>query len=177
LRHNLTEILIVAVCGILAGAQSWTEIALWGTLKLAWLRRFVPLANGMPSHDTFARVLRLLDAKHFELAFRGWIGDIIGTGQGHIAPVVKTVLATRLRFRLRTRLIVELWMRDHHDATSCRSLVLQPHGQEPRRFVLALPTTDRLHCELIWFVVKSPARRCAAAWQRARLRRCERTCL
>jgi hypothetical protein len=60
LRHNLTEILVVAVCGIPAGAQSWTEIALWGTLKLAWLRRFVPLANGMPSHDTFARVRKSL---------------------------------------------------------------------------------------------------------------------
>jgi predicted transposase YbfD/YdcC len=85
LRHNLTEILVVAVCAILGGAQSWTEVALWGTLKLAWLRRFVPLTNGMPSHDTFARVFRLLDARHFELAFRGWISAIVGAAQGRIA--------------------------------------------------------------------------------------------
>jgi hypothetical protein len=71
----------VAVCAILSGAQSWTEIALWGTLKLAWLRRFIPLTNGIPSHDTFARVFRLLDAKHFEIAFRGWISGIVGAAQ------------------------------------------------------------------------------------------------
>jgi predicted transposase YbfD/YdcC len=85
LRHNLTEILVVAVCAILSGAQSWTEIALWGTLKLAWLRRFMPLTNGIASHDTFARVFRLLDAKHFEFAFRGWINGIVGVAQGQIA--------------------------------------------------------------------------------------------
>ena len=85
LRHNLTEILVVAICAILAGAQSWTEVALWGTFKLAWLRRFTPLANGIPSHDTFARVFRLLDAKHFELTFRSWISGIVGAVESHIA--------------------------------------------------------------------------------------------
>jgi hypothetical protein len=81
----------VAVCAILGGAQGWTEVALWGTLKLAWLRRFMPLTNGMPSHDTFAHVFRLLDARHFELAFRGWISAIVGAAQGLIAIEGKCV--------------------------------------------------------------------------------------
>jgi hypothetical protein len=45
----------------------------------------MPLANGIPSHDTFARVFRLLDARHFEFAFRGWISGIVGAAQGQIA--------------------------------------------------------------------------------------------
>ena len=85
LRYDLTELLVVAICAILAGAQCWTEVAMWGTLKQPWLRRFLRLESGIPSHDTFGRVFRLLDAKRFEAVFRGWIGGVVGAVQGHIA--------------------------------------------------------------------------------------------
>jgi predicted transposase YbfD/YdcC len=85
LRYDLTELLVVAVCAIVCGAHSFTDIAMWGELHLDWLRRFLPLENGVPSHDTFGRVFRLLDAKRFEQAFRGWIGGIVGAAQEHIA--------------------------------------------------------------------------------------------
>jgi hypothetical protein len=85
LRYNLTELLVVAVCAIVCGAHSFTDIAMWGELHLDWLRRFLPLENGVPSHDTFGRVFRLLDAKRFEQAFRGWIRSAVGAAQEHIA--------------------------------------------------------------------------------------------
>ncbi len=90
-RHDLVEILVVAICGILSGAESWTEIELWGQLKLAWLRRYLRLENGIASHDTFGRVFRLLDSRQFEAAFRGWVKGVIGAVRGGIAVDGKTV--------------------------------------------------------------------------------------
>ncbi|WP_206956008.1 ISAs1 family transposase [Trinickia acidisoli] len=54
-------------------------------MRLNWLRRFLPLENGIASHDTFGRVFRLLDPKRFELAFRSWISHVVGAAQEHIA--------------------------------------------------------------------------------------------
>lgn len=85
LRYDLSELLVVAVCAILCGAQSVTDIAEWGEMRLNWLRRFLPLENGIASHDTFGRVFRLLDSRRFELAFRGWISHVVGAAQEHIA--------------------------------------------------------------------------------------------
>ena len=67
-RHNLSELLAVAVCAVLCGADDFVDIALWGRSKLAWLRRFLTLEAGIPSHDTFARVFGLLDAEAFEVS-------------------------------------------------------------------------------------------------------------
>jgi hypothetical protein len=96
LEHDLTELLVVAVCAIIAGAQSFTDMAMFAQLRLVWLRRYLVLENGAPSHDTFGRVFRLLDAKRFELAFRGWIGSVVGAAQlEHIAIDGKCVRGSR----------------------------------------------------------------------------------
>lgn len=76
-RHNLSELLAVAVCAVLCGADDFVDIALWGRAKLAWLRRFLTLEAGIPSHDTFARVFGLLDAQAFEAAFLRWVGAVV----------------------------------------------------------------------------------------------------
>jgi hypothetical protein len=60
---------MVAVCAILSGADSWVGIQTWGSGKLDWLRRYVPLENGIASHDTFWRVLVSLNAKQLESCF------------------------------------------------------------------------------------------------------------
>jgi hypothetical protein len=52
-EHRLTDILVIAVCAVIACAESWNDIALYGRSKLAWLRTFLALPNGIPSHDTF----------------------------------------------------------------------------------------------------------------------------
>src|SRR3954463_15056019 len=53
IEHRLIDILVIAVCAVIACAESWDDIALYGRSKLGWLRTFVDLPNGIPSHDTF----------------------------------------------------------------------------------------------------------------------------
>jgi predicted transposase YbfD/YdcC len=91
LQHNLVELLVVAICAVLSGAESCADMALWGRHKLAWLRGFLKLENGIASHDTFSRVFRLLDPQQFEEAFRNWVGGVIGALSGSVAIDGKTV--------------------------------------------------------------------------------------
>ena len=60
-EHRLIDILVIAVCAVIACAESWDDIALYGRNKLGWLQSFLTLANGIPSHDTFRRVFMLID--------------------------------------------------------------------------------------------------------------------
>ena len=69
--HDFEEILVISVCAMMiSGAESFEDIALWGSMKQEWLKRFLVLKNGIPSHDTFDRIFRILDPKKFELTFR-----------------------------------------------------------------------------------------------------------
>jgi predicted transposase YbfD/YdcC len=70
--HRLIDILVIAVCAVIACAESWDDIALYGRNKLSWLRTFLSLANGIPSHDTFRRVFMLIDPDAFEACFSKW---------------------------------------------------------------------------------------------------------
>jgi predicted transposase YbfD/YdcC len=74
--HDLTDMLVVALCAILSGAHSWLGIQLWGETKLDWLRRYVPLPHGIPSHDTFGRVFAALNPVQFERCFIRWVSSL-----------------------------------------------------------------------------------------------------
>ena len=76
-QHSLPEVLTVAACGILVGADTFEEIELWAQEKQAWLRQHLSLPNGIPSHDTFARLFGLMDPKEFEHAFRCWVAGAL----------------------------------------------------------------------------------------------------
>jgi predicted transposase YbfD/YdcC len=80
-EHRLMDILVMAVCAVLAGAESFEDIALYGRCKQEWLRRFVELPGGIPSHDTFRRVLMLIDPEAFERCFLGWVRAAFSQGQ------------------------------------------------------------------------------------------------
>src|SRR5689334_21137710 len=71
-EHRLIDILVIAVCAVIACAESWDDIALYGRNKLGWLRSFLTLAHGIPSHDTFRRVFMLIDPDAFEACFSAW---------------------------------------------------------------------------------------------------------
>jgi predicted transposase YbfD/YdcC len=76
-RHVLSEVLTVAVCAVLSGADDFEDIVQWGRAKLDWLRGFLTLDYGVASPDTFERVFAVLDPKAFEHAFRAWVGAVI----------------------------------------------------------------------------------------------------
>lgn len=71
--HPLVSILVIALCAVICGAESWDDIALFGKAKEAWLTTFLDLPHGIPSHDTFNRVFAALDAKQFEACFVAWM--------------------------------------------------------------------------------------------------------
>ena len=76
-EHRLTDTLVTAVCAVIACAESWDDIALYGRNKLPWLKTFLNLPNGIPSHDTFRRVFMLIDSVPFEAAFLSWVGTLV----------------------------------------------------------------------------------------------------
>lgn len=76
-RHDLVEMLVITTCALFSEVEGFEDIARWARVKESWLRRFLPLKNGIPSADTFARVFRLLDPKAFESAFRAWVASIL----------------------------------------------------------------------------------------------------
>src|SRR3954468_5299853 len=71
--HALTDILTIATCSVIGGAETWDAIALFGQTKEAFFRRFLPLDNGIPSPDTFERVFAKLDPGAFAQAFGRWM--------------------------------------------------------------------------------------------------------
>ena len=75
IAHKLIDILVIAVCAVVAEADSFEDIALYGRCKQAWLKSFLELPNGIPSHDTFRRVLMLIDPEAFERCFLAWVRE------------------------------------------------------------------------------------------------------
>lgn len=76
-KHDLVELLVVAVNAVLVGADTFAEIELWAEEKLDWLRGYLQLAHGIPSHDTFGRIFGLIDPEQFESAFRRWVSSVV----------------------------------------------------------------------------------------------------
>jgi len=71
--HRLTDILAITLLAVICGADEWTEIERFGQSKLDWLRTFLPLPHGVPSHDTFGRVFSRLDPGQLERCFQKWM--------------------------------------------------------------------------------------------------------
>lgn len=72
-RHLLQDIIVIAICATIAGAQDWQEIVTFGQKRIEWLKGFLKLPNGIPSHDTFERVFDRICPKAFQACFRSWV--------------------------------------------------------------------------------------------------------
>lgn len=75
-RHKLIDILVIGICGVICGAETWEEMELFARSKEEWFRKFLELPNGIPSHDTLGRVFARLDPKEFQESFLSWIKGV-----------------------------------------------------------------------------------------------------
>ena len=85
--YELKEVVLIALCGVLCGAESWTEIEEFGISKQHWLKQFLGLEQGIPSHDTFRRVFSLLPAETVESRFQAWVETTFRVEQGQVIAI------------------------------------------------------------------------------------------
>jgi predicted transposase YbfD/YdcC len=86
-RHKLIDILFIALCAILCGAEGFTEMEEFGKAKEDWLRQFLELPNGIPSHDTFRRVVGRLNPQAVEACVLRWVRGVVPWTEGQIVPI------------------------------------------------------------------------------------------
>jgi predicted transposase YbfD/YdcC len=86
-HHQLLDIIAIAICGVICGADSWVDLELFGRSKEEWLKRFLSLPNGIPSHDTFGRVFALLDPAKFAQCFTSWVKAVSQLTQGQVIAI------------------------------------------------------------------------------------------
>lgn len=85
--HNLLEIIVVSVCAIISGARCWTEIRAFGLEKYTWLKKFLTLKNGIPSHQTLSRVFSLIPAEQFQACFIAWMEQVSERTKGEVVAI------------------------------------------------------------------------------------------
>jgi len=86
-RHKLIDIIIIAICAVICGAKSWDDIELFAHEKYTWLKRFLELPNGIPSHDTFNRVFTHLDPEEFRASFMAWMETLVTLTNGEVVAI------------------------------------------------------------------------------------------
>jgi predicted transposase YbfD/YdcC len=86
-RHLLGDIIVIAICAAICGADSWTDVELFGEAKEKWFKDFLELPHGIPSHDTFGRVFARLNAEEFQRGFREWIAAVEERTQGQVVAL------------------------------------------------------------------------------------------
>lgn len=87
IHYPLTDILVIAVCAAIAGAETYEDIVLYGESKRDWLAGFLDLEHGIPSHDTFRRVFGLIDADAFETCFAAWAASQTTSLDGEVVAI------------------------------------------------------------------------------------------
>jgi predicted transposase YbfD/YdcC len=129
-QHQLLDIILIAILGVLCGADGWVEIESFGNTKETWLKTFLALPNGIPSHDTFGRVFACIDPKQFEECFLTWVRGVTEKISGVIAIDGKTL------------------RRSHDAANGKKALHLVSAWAAEQRMVLAQVAVDEKSNEI-----------------------------
>ncbi|BAY95496.1 MULTISPECIES: ISAs1 family transposase [unclassified Tolypothrix] len=85
--HLLTDILIIAILSVIAGAKGWEDMENYGLSKYEWLSQFLKLPEGIPCADTFRRVFERINALVFEQCFRRWVESIVENTGAQVIPI------------------------------------------------------------------------------------------
>ena len=115
-RHSLIDIVVIAICGVICGADSWVDIELFGKSKRDWFGRLLELPNGIPSHDTFGRVFAMLEAEQFQDCFVDWVRAVSEVSEGQLVTIDgKTVRRSHNRFIGKAAIhMVSAWASANH---------------------------------------------------------------
>jgi predicted transposase YbfD/YdcC len=154
-RHELDEIMMIALVAMLCGAESCVDMALFGRSKEPLLRRFLRLPGGVPSHDTFSRIFRLLDPAAFETSFARYLSALAAKVEGVVAIDGKTARRSFDRQGQRPPLhLISAW------ACEQRLVLGQQRVDDGANEIVALPellallaldgcivTADAMHCQ------------------------------
>ena len=109
-EHLLEEILLIAIAAVLSGAESWNDIADYGEDKQEWLKTFLSLPSGIPSHDTFNRVFAALDPAEMEKGFATWVSSIARLTAGEVVAIDgKSLRGTRETGKKKLVHMVSAW--------------------------------------------------------------------
>jgi predicted transposase YbfD/YdcC len=155
-RHQLLDIVTIAVCAVLSGADSWVDVELYGQAKQGWLATFLAVPNGIPSHDTFGRVFARLDPAAFEACFLSWVAAVLPRTAGAVIAVDgKVVRRSHDRGAGRGAIdLVSAWATDRQLVLG--QLAVDDHSNEipavPTLLGLidltdAIVTVDAMHCQ------------------------------
>jgi predicted transposase YbfD/YdcC len=85
--HKLLDVIVIAICAVICGADNWVEIQYFGERKQAWLKQFLSLPNGIPSHDTFGRVFSRLNGEQFQACFMEWVRAVHQVTAGQVVAL------------------------------------------------------------------------------------------
>ena len=133
--HPLLNILVIAICAVICGAENWVDVAMYGEMKKAWLAQYLDLTNGIPSHDTFGRVFRRIKAEAFEACFLAWVKAVNNITQGQVIAIDGKELRRSLDGTLGKRAIhmVSAW------ASENRLVLAQVKVDEKSNEITAIP--------------------------------------
>lgn len=139
-EHKLMDILVIAICAVICGADGWVDVENFGNRKREWLAQYLDLPHGIPSHDTFGRVFALLNPEEFQQSFCAWVqaineitqGQVIGIDGKQLKGSNDAVLGKKALY------MVSAWARENH-------LVLgQRKVHEKSNEITAIPELLRL---------------------------------